>query len=163
MRKVNSVLIAAFLLLAGASPLLAWPWNKDMFYHPAMRAREKAPTPVPGTFPLKGGERALSREEAAKVLKNPVPPTEKSLRRGKELFGVYCSICHGPDAKGRGPVTGKFIPAPDLTQDFFKKRPDGHIYGTIRNGGPVMPPYGETLSVEERWDVVNFLRKLQGK
>ncbi len=163
MKKVDLLLLAAIFLLGGASPLFAWPWDKDMYSHPAMRDQQERPTPMPGTLPLKGGEVPLSREEAARELKNPVPPTESSLKKGKELFGIYCSPCHGPDAKGHGPVTKKFIPAPDLTQEFFKKRADGYIYGTIRNGSAVMPPYGESLSPDERWDIVNYLRKLQGK
>ena len=31
---------------------------------------------------------------------------------------------------------------------------DGAIYGTIRNGTQIMPPYGDALTPMERWRVV---------
>ena len=58
-------------------------------------------------------------------------------------------------------MSAKFVPPPDITTSFFRQRPDGFIYGTIRNGGPLMPAQGEALSVKDRWDIVNYLRNLQ--
>jgi mono/diheme cytochrome c family protein len=35
---------------------------------------------------------------------------------GKQMFKDYCAACHGPDARGRGPVTATLAKhAPDLT------------------------------------------------
>ena len=48
-----------------------------------------------------------------------------SVENGKRLFLIYCTLCHGPDAKGGGPVAPKFIPPPDLTLDLFRQRSDG--------------------------------------
>jgi mono/diheme cytochrome c family protein len=45
----------------------------------------------------------------------------------------------------------------------FRQRTDGFLYATIRDGGALMPGQGEALSPRERWDVVNYLRVLQGK
>ncbi len=104
----------------------------------------------------------MTREDAGKLLTNPVPKTRHSLENGRRLFEIYCAHCHGPNAKGMGIVSTKFIPAPDLTLPLFKERTDGFIYGQIRSGGPLMPPHGEVLSAAERWDLVNFLRSLQG-
>jgi mono/diheme cytochrome c family protein len=47
--------------------------------------------------------------------------------------------------------------------DFYKSRPDGFIYGTVKHGGAVMPTYGENIPEKEIWDVVNYIRFLQGK
>ena len=39
------------------------------------------------------------------------------LAKAKEDFRTYCSVCHGRDAKGRGPVAGEMKKAPsDLTR-----------------------------------------------
>jgi hypothetical protein len=39
---------------------------------------------------------------------------------------------------------------------------DGHLYGMIRVGGQNMPAYGHRISHFDRWNVVNYLRVLQG-
>ena len=113
-------------------------------------------------MPLQGKEPAISREEAAKI-RNPVPATAKSIENGRRLFHIYCAVCHGTHGKGMGPVATKFVPPPDITQAFFKARTDGFLYETVRRGGPLMPGLGEALSPRERWDIVNYLRRLQGQ
>jgi mono/diheme cytochrome c family protein len=110
---------------------------------------------------MQGKEPAVSREEGAKI-KNPIPPTAKSIENGERLFRIYCSVCHGADGRGMGLVASKFVPPPDITSEFFKKRTDGFLSETIRRGGPLMPGQGEALSPKERWDIVNYLRSLQG-
>ena len=39
---------------------------------------------------------------------------------------------------------------------------DGYIFGIIRNGRGLMPPYNR-IEEADRWDIVNYLRSLQGK
>lgn len=104
----------------------------------------------------------MTRDDAGKLLTNPVAKTKQSLENGKLLFAIFCAQCHGPNGKGMGLVSTKFIPAPDLTLPLFQQRTDGFIYGQIRSGGPLMPPHGEVLSATERWELVNFVRSLQG-
>ncbi|MGC5698798.1 c-type cytochrome [Pseudomonas sp. NFXW11] len=42
---------------------------------------------------------------------------------GKTLFLQRCSVCHGADIKGSGPLANKSNPpTPDLTKPAFKKR-----------------------------------------
>jgi hypothetical protein len=155
-------LIVPALLLAGATLTHAFPWSMDMKIQPSIKPQEAPRRPVPGTVPREGWEPSMTREDAGKLLKNPHAITPQSLENGRRLFDIYCSHCHGPNGKGMGIVSTKFIPAPDLTLQMFKDRTDGFIYGQIRSGGPLMPPHGEVLSPTERWDVVNYVRKLQG-
>ncbi len=105
----------------------------------------------------------MNRMEAGEQLRNPITPTAASVENGKRLFEIYCALCHGPDGKGGGPIATKFVPPPDLTLDMFRQRQDGFIYGTIRDGGALMPGQGGAISPRERWDIVNYLRHLQGK
>jgi mono/diheme cytochrome c family protein len=134
-----------------------------MVDQPSISPQEKPMNPPVNTVPTTGIELSLSRQKASEMLKNPVAFTPESIKRGREKFQTYCSPCHGPDAKGKGPVSKKFIPPPDLTSDFIKSRSDGYLYSTIRNGGAIMPAYGKSISAQERWDIVNFIRSLQGK
>ena len=115
-----------------------------------------------GTVPWSGGELVVAREAYA-ARKNPIPPGPESAARGEKLFAVYCTPCHGAAGKGDGAITPRFIPPPDLTSAPVQAKSDGHISYYIGYGGALMPAYGEALSVQDRWDVVNFLRTLAKK
>ena len=53
------------------------------------------------------------------------------------------------------------MPAPNLLGPATKGRTDGYIYGMIRNGRGLMPNYVR-IEDDDRWDVVNYVRALQG-
>jgi putative copper resistance protein D len=94
---------------------------------------------------------------------NPVKAPEASIALGRQNFHTFCVPCHGPEAKGgtTGPVAVKFIPTPDLTNaELQKQRTDGYWHSYIVVGGAVMPAYGEALSSQEAWHIVNYLRTL---
>lgn len=158
-----SLLVAfvAVVLRLCVGPAYGFPWSKDMKDQPSIKPQEAPRRPPAGTVPRDGWERPMTREEMGHTLTNPVPFTQQSVDNGRRLFGIYCTLCHGADGKGMGPVAMKFIPPPDLTLPFFQQKTDGYIYGTIRNGGPIMPAQGAVLSLRERWEIVNFLRSLQ--
>jgi len=160
--RIVQALLGATLLLVGSSPADAFPWSRDMKDQPSIGPQEAPRRPAPGTIPRDGWEPPMTREEAGRTLKNPVQPTRRSVENGRLLFQIYCAPCHGADGKGTGPVAAKFVPPPDLRLPVFRQRTDGFIYGTIRNGGALMPPYGEVLSPRDRWDLVNYVRSLQG-
>lgn len=159
----RGVAAAALVSALGAGLAYGWPWSTDMAKQPAVKP-QAAPRPSPaGSVPVQGKEPALDRTEAGKKLVNPVAATPASIENGNRLFQTYCAPCHGAAAKGDGAVAPKFIPPPDLTLEAFRRRPDGFIYETIKNGGPIMPGQGEALLPLERWEIINYLRKLQGQ
>jgi S-disulfanyl-L-cysteine oxidoreductase SoxD len=160
-RCVKALFGIATLLLAEFGVAYAWPWSTDMHRQPSIRPQEAPREPPTNSIPRQGLEPRMNRIEAGKLLQNPVEPTIVSIENGKRLYGIYCTLCHGSDAKGKGPVATKFIPPPDLTLEVFRRRNDGFIYATIGDGGPLMPGQGEALSPRERWDIVNYFRTLQ--
>ncbi|HET7585954.1 MAG TPA: cytochrome c [Gemmatimonadaceae bacterium] len=95
-------------------------------------------------------------------LPNPTPPTERSLANGRKYFQINCSVCHGLAGAGDGTAVKFGVPAPSLMTDRAKGLADGYIYGIIRNGRGLMPTYDRIQSAD-RWDVVNYIRGLQGK
>ncbi len=105
----------------------------------------------------------LEMAEVVMSLENPVEPTEESIARGEELFLRFCSPCHGPNGTG---VTGYIIlagyPPYALVTDRVIEFPDGLLYGMIRMGRGNMPAYGHRITHFDRWNVVNYLRVLQG-
>jgi mono/diheme cytochrome c family protein len=94
-------------------------------------------------------------------IRNPTPVSEASLVNGRKYFQINCAVCHGDKAMGDGPATQFGMPGINLTTDVTRARSDGYIFGMIRNGRGLMPPYNR-IEEQERWDVVNYLRGLQG-
>jgi Cytochrome c. len=95
------------------------------------------------------------------AIPNPTPVSDASLANGRKYFQINCSVCHGGRAMGDGPATKFGMPGINLTTDLTKGRTDGYIFGMIRNGRGLMPSYNR-IEEMDRWDVVNYLRALQG-
>lgn len=95
---------------------------------------------------------------------NPIPPNAASLNAGQALYERNCLSCHGPTGLGDGPVGLTLNPRPaDLTQHTIPGvHPDSQLYEWISEGfpGSVMPAFRATLSEEERWHLVNYIRTL---
>jgi hypothetical protein len=53
------------------------------------------------------------------------------------------------------------MPGINLLTDVTRGRSDGYIYGMMRNGRGLMPNYNR-IEEMDRWDVVNYVRGLQG-
>jgi mono/diheme cytochrome c family protein len=92
----------------------------------------------------------------------PVPATTASLQRGSILFSINCTPCHGPSGAGNGKVAESFNPKPvDLGTSQAQDLTDDQIFLVITDGYGIMPSLAEHLSLEERWDVVNYIRTLK--
>lgn len=92
---------------------------------------------------------------------NPTPATAASIANGHKYFAINCQVCHGEKGMGDGPATRYGMPGINLTMDLTKSRTDGYIFGMIRNGRGAMPSYNR-IEEMDRWDVVNYVRALQG-
>jgi mono/diheme cytochrome c family protein len=104
----------------------------------------------------------MSREQAAATLHNPLTPNQTTIADGRALFSIDCVPCHGANGAGVGPVRPVLMVRPaDLRAGRPTQVTDGYIFSTIRDGGIAMPPYGDTLSVKETWEVVLYVRHLQ--
>lgn len=94
----------------------------------------------------------------AKNVKNP----EKGFDLGKKSVETNCASCHGPTGKGDGPAAAALTPKPaNWTGDKTKKETDGELFWKISNGRGPMPPW-KHLPEKERWQIVNYIRSLQG-
>jgi mono/diheme cytochrome c family protein len=159
----RTVLIVAVILILGSGFAYGWPWSTDMSRQPSIKPQRAPRVPPSNSIPIQGKEMPIDRTTAGKTLHNPVEPTPASVENGKRLFNVYCVPCHGSDAKGDGPVSKKFVPPSNLMSEESRNRPDGYLFATIRQGGSSMPSQADGLSPKETWDIVNYLRSLQGK
>ena len=138
------------------------PWDVDMYRQQSLVPGEIARNPVKGTIPVGAKMWKMTNDEATEKLKNPIEPTPASIQRGKRLYSSNCVPCHGDNGDAVAPVA-KAMGAPNLISDFYSKKPEGSIYGIMMNGGSNMPRYGYKFSEEDRWNIVNYVRFLQGK
>jgi mono/diheme cytochrome c family protein len=102
-----------------------------------------------------------------KAMKNPVAASAESVESGKALYAKNCRFCHGPEAKGDGPMAPKDSHPSDLTDAKWDRgATDGEIFMVIQAGaGPEMKMkgYKGRMSDTDTWNVVNYLRSLGPK
>jgi mono/diheme cytochrome c family protein len=146
----------------------------DKYYEMA-----KPRTPVEGTVP-RGSintdmhpyyygsteeERTRATEE---IIENPLEITEKNLEKGKQLYTIYCAICHGDKGDSKGYLVrddgGKYLalPANFMTDDLIESS-NGRYYHALMRGKNVMAAYNDKLDYEERWMVIQYVRSLQAE
>jgi len=100
-----------------------------------------------------------------RTVRNPLEATTRSLVHGKQVFTTNCIGCHGLEGNGKGPAA-YFInnPAPRNFTDASAQLQfsDGELYDAILRGvdGTAMPPWGDLLTVNDIWDVTNFIRTI---
>jgi mono/diheme cytochrome c family protein len=167
MKYVFVLVLLAVGAVAGVQGLaIVYRWTHNMEQTQRVMPGEMSFSMAPGSLPRSGSQLYYSKEqrEAASLRKNPVPATPESIKKGGDLYVVYCTPCHGASGTGNGLVAAKFVTPADLTNPALQKaRTDGYWQSYLSVGGAVMPSYGESLSAEERWHVINYLRTLAAK
>lgn len=98
---------------------------------------------------------------SSKVLKNPLPNSEKVVAEGQVLYERYCQHCHGATGEGDGPVGVAYKGVPNYTSEAMAALSEGHIFHVITNGKGRMWPHGSQVNPEERWKIVRYVQKLQ--
>lgn len=129
-------------------------------------AQSSIRVPINGSVPYRYADTEPERERAIKeIIANPFPITALGLEKGKELYNIYCGICHGEGAGGNGYLArdgGKYPAQPaNLLDSAYMYSSNGRYYHAIMHGKNVMGAYAEKLSFEERWEVIHYIRALQ--
>jgi mono/diheme cytochrome c family protein len=102
--------------------------------------------------------------KSAEKLKNPVAGIAEATKKGQNIFNTQCAVCHGEKGIGNGIAGASLHPHPaNLTADSVQSQSDGAIYWKITTGNSPMASYKNSLSDKERWDLVNYIRKLGKK
>lgn len=86
-----------------------------------------------------------------------------SIDNGMRLFKRHCSACHGEGGTGDGMAAAALPKHPtDLTATHAANHTAGDIFWWLSKGiaSGNMPGFSNSMSEEERWDVVNYLRAL---
>jgi mono/diheme cytochrome c family protein len=104
----------------------------------------------------------------------PFPVDESMLRRGRERFNIFCSVCHGRGGDGDGRIVQRgYLKPPsyntDLSRGYTRWKKDvslrdvpvGYIFEVITKGYGGMPQYAGLIPVNDRWAIVAYVRALQ--
>jgi len=132
--------------------------------------------PVAGTIPRGFKPYAYENsaegfELAGENLKNPIVLNDLTLAEGKELYGYFCTHCHGKKGDGKGTITHAVYGAVPSYADTIPNRRGGrsmnelragHIYHTIMFGLNAMGPHNTQINDDERWKIVHYVQSLQG-
>lgn len=170
-RSFRGLLLGGTLLLGGCDWFLdfkrqpsVWTWEPfgDSL---TTRGAPQGSVPIGGTA-MAGFQVSympgIAQIESLAVVPNPVPVTDSSLANGRKYYQLNCAVCHGDRAAGDGAAVRFGMAGINLTLDMTKNRSDGYIWGMMRNGRGLMPTYNR-IEERDRWDVVNYLRALQGR
>lgn len=87
--------------------------------------------------------------------------TPENLKKGEQIFNTNCIACHGTPGKAN---FAKINPSPgDPVAEKFQINTDGDLFYKITNGRTPMPSFKNTISEEDRWNVISFLRSFNKK
>ena len=102
--------------------------------------------------------------EAYREAYNPLPNTPVSVEAGGKLYRQHCASCHDDVGGGHGDAGLALYPSPALLAHLIRmpSRADTYLLWTIAEGGislgTDMPAFKDTLSHEQIWQVVTYMR-----
>lgn len=92
----------------------------------------------------------------AKKKLNPHELNKENISVGKKVYQVNCKSCHGEPTKNN---MLPLVPTPtDLGTQNFLVQSDGEIYYKLKTGKGAMPTFEKTLSDDDKWMVIAYLR-----
>ena len=109
---------------------------------------------------LSHGDKNWPVPDAAKKRPNPVKATPQALAAAKKIYTEMCMQCHGDTGKGDGTEAMMYTVKPANFTDahMMKEMTDGEIFFKMTEGRKPMPGFKNTLSEEQRWQLVHFVR-----
>lgn len=130
---------------------------------------QEAKLPVEGTIPRGwkpyGYENSNEGYQLAKSeLTNPLAYTEDNVNKGKELYTIYCAICHGDKGDGKGTLAQreKILGIPAYN-DAGRAITEGSVYHVMYYGLNTMGSYAAQTNEEERWQIDHYVMSLKRK
>jgi putative copper resistance protein D len=93
-------------------------------------------------------------------LTTEIPYAAPSLAAGLRHYEQNCTPCHGASGHGNGPLASSMpIKPADLSAPHTALHTAGDLYWWVTHGfeGSPMPGFGDVLTDDDRWDIINFL------
>jgi len=101
--------------------------------------------------------------EAAKTnLVSPLEQSDAHRAKGKELYGVYCAVCHGKKGDGQGILMKreKFLGIPSYAD---RDITEGSIYHVLMYGKNAMGSHAGQVNAIERWQIAQHVMYLRNE
>jgi len=152
------------------------PYRGTTFFADGLSARQPIQGTVPRGFLREDTEYFTGKKSVQSVNANnatpgtfpddtdtfPFPVTEDTVRRGRERYDIFCSVCHGLTGNGDGMIVRRgFRRAASFNDERLRQAPVGHYFDAITNGWGAMPSYAAQIPVQDRWAIVSYIRALQ--
>lgn len=94
---------------------------------------------------------------ASKAKTSPFVFNASTSKKGEAIYKVNCLSCHGDPGKGN--FLPAFVPPPaDLATKKSQSQTDGELFYRTSEGNLIMPKFKTTLSADERWKLVSYIR-----
>lgn len=141
----SSRLTAYLMSLFGLAVLAVTGWLASGWLAPAAEVASTRPW--------------VAAQQATRVT-NPVKPTAKALAEAETIFRLNCAGCHGENGDGNGPAS---VVLPKKAANFTDAKTmasmtDGELFWKMSTGRAPMPGWNDLLPVEQRWELVNYIR-----
>ena len=93
---------------------------------------------------------------------SPLEISEKNIKKGKELYNIYCAVCHGPKGDGQGILMKreKFLGIPSYAD---RDITEGSIYHVLMYGKNLMGSHAGQVNSNERWQISQYVISLREK
>lgn len=80
-------------------------------------------------------------------------------QKGEKLYSKLCWTCHGKTGQGDGPAGKSLKPKPrNFSLDEVQAQTDGELFWKLSEGNGMMIPYKHSLSEDQRWQLINYIR-----
>lgn len=142
-------------------PYNAYSANADL---PSGMTMQEPPagTIARGRMPLHFGPGPEEALRAGAELSSPLEAPD--LERGRQLFEIYCQLCHGPEGRGNGTVAQRGFPAPPaFNSETTATLREGQIFHIVTFGQNNMPSHASQIDPAERWQIVEHVKELRSK
>lgn len=97
--------------------------------------------------------------KSADTLRSPYKFDSNFVKMGEKEFKTNCIACHGKSGKGNGPAAVALNPRPaNLGSKKVQAQTEGAIFWKIEHGNGAMPTWGKSLSPEQIWALVSFIK-----
>jgi mono/diheme cytochrome c family protein len=134
------------------------------FMPDGMEARTPAENTIPRGWMPYDLENTPEGKELSRVKTSPLDSlsSEANLTKGKELYNIYCAVCHGGKGDGQGTLVEreKILGVPSYA-DAGRNITVGSVNHVIYYGLNGMGSHAAQLDQEERWQVAEYVMKLK--
>lgn len=101
-------------------------------------------------------------ERAGRYLTSAYPMTKENIERGKAIYDIMCTHCHGKTGHGDGKIAqNEFILGiPDYATK-LKDLSEGKMFHSITYGKGLMGAHAAQLTPKERWQIIDYIHVMQ--